>query len=63
MTQRFVEDLNTILDRLIAHPDQLDDIRDVLLRKLSENRPAPRPRLVSSRPVEDDVDFFDNFPV
>lgn len=63
MTQHKTDDLNSLLNRLIAHPEQLDDVRETLLQKLDEARPKPRPRLATSRPAVDDVDFFDNFPV
>ena len=57
------EDLNTILDRLIADPDTLNDVRDVLLRKLDETRQQSRSRPHLIRAVADDEDFFDNVPV
>lgn len=57
------EDLDTILERLIADPEKLDDVRDVLLRKLDESRKASRARPAPIRVVADDEDFFDNLPV
>ncbi|MEM9583684.1 MAG: hypothetical protein AAGA08_11260 [Pseudomonadota bacterium] len=56
-------DLDTILDRLIADPDKLDDVRDVLLRKLNETREKTRSRPIIRRAVADDEDYFDNVPV
>lgn len=63
MTRNSAEDLDTILDRLIAHPDQLEDVRQALLRKLDESRKTYMPRVVASRSVEEEDDFFDNVPV
>ncbi len=57
------EDLSTILDTLIEDPKKLDDVKDILWRKLNETKTQSRKHIRPARAVADDEDYFDNVPV